>query len=258
MSSAALVLHQFRYDQKAFWRNPASLFFTVSLPVIFLLIFATIFGDDLVEINGGEVKTTTYYVPAIITLAVVSATLVSLAFSLVVARENGVLKRGRGTPMPSWVFIAGRVGNAIVVSVIMLVLLTLIGRIVYGVEIPFDRLPAVLVTLTLGAAAFCCMGVALTAVIPSEDAAAPITNATVLPLYFLSGVFIPQSEIPSGVLEFSNAFPIRHFFEAFFTAWDPNTTGAGFEWGHLAVVAAWGALGLVLAIRYFRWTPREG
>lgn len=257
MSSVALVLHQFRYDQKAFWRNPASLFFTVSLPVIFLLIFATIFNDEILEIGTG-INAETYYVPAIITLAVVSAALVSLCFSLVVARENGVLKRGRGTPMPSWVFIAGRVGNAIVVSVIMLALLAVIGRVLYGVEIPFERLPAVLVTLVVGAASFCCLGIALTAVIPSEDAAAPITNATVLPLYFLSGVFIPQSEIPDGVLEFSSLFPIRHFFEAFFTAWDPNTVGAGFEWGHLAVVAAWGALGLVLAVRYFRWTPKEG
>ncbi len=258
MSSASLVLHQFRYDQKAFWRNPASLFFTVSLPVIFLLIFATIFGDDTIEVNGDHIKTTTYYVPAIITLAVISAALVSLCFSLVVARENGVLKRGRGTPMPSWVFIAGRVGNAIVVSMIMLVLISLIGRVVYGVEIPFERLPAVLVTLAIGAASFCCLGVALTAVIPSEDAAAPITNATVLPLYFLSGVFIPESEIPSGVLAFSSAFPIRHFFQAFFTAWDPKTVGAGFEWGHLAVVAVWGTVGLLLALRFFRWTPKDG
>jgi ABC-2 type transport system permease protein len=77
----------------------------------------------------------------------------------------------------------------------------------------------------------------------------------VLPLYFLSGVFIPESEIPSGVLHVADAFPVRHFFEAFFTAWDPATTGAGFEWGHLAVVAAWGAAGLVVALGTFSWTP---
>ncbi|MEK6276979.1 MAG: ABC transporter permease [Actinomycetota bacterium] len=258
MSGIALAAHQFRYDQKAFWRNPASLFFTVSLPVIFLVIFATIFGNDDTEINGITVKTTTYYVPAIITLAVVSAAMVSLAFSLVVARENGNLKRGRGTPMPSWVFFAGRIGNSIVVSVIMLVLLTVIGRILYGVEIPFERAPAVLVTLMIGAAAFCCMGIAITIVIPSEDAAAPITNATVLPLYFLSGVFIPQSEIPEGVLQFADLFPIRHFFEAFFTAFDPHSVGAGFEWGQLAVVAAWGVAALLVSVWKFRWTPKNG
>ena len=255
MSSLALVAHQFRYDQKTFWRNPASVFFTVMLPVIFLLIFATIFGNDTIDGRNG-VKTTTYYVPAIITLAIVSATMVSLAINLTVARENGVLKRGRGTPLPSWVFIAGRVGNSIVVSVLMLVLLTTLGRIVYGVEIPWERLPAVLVTLAVGAASFCCLGIALTAAIPSEDAAPAITNVTVLPLYFLSGVFIPDSEIPAGVLTFAGLFPIRHFFEAFFTAFDPYTVGAGFEWGHLAVVAAWGAAGFVVALRVFRWTPR--
>ena len=195
--------------------------------------------------------------PAIVTLAVVSATMQSLAISLTVDRENGILKRGRGTPLPNWVFFAGRVGNAIVVSVLLMIVVTAVGRVIYGVEVPpLERLPAVLVTLAIGAAAFCCLGVALTAVIPSEDAAAPISNVAVLPLYFLSGVFIPETEIPDGVLKVADLFPIRHFFEAFFAAYDPNTTGAGFEWGHLAIVAAWGVAGLLLAIRFFRWTPR--
>ena len=255
MSGLALALHQFRFDQKTFWRNPASVFFTVMLPVIFLLIFATIFGNDHIEELGG-VKTTTYYVPAIITLAVVSATMQSLAISLTVDRENGLLKRTRGTPLPSPVFIAGRIGNSIIVSVLMLIILAALGRALYGVEIPWERLPAVVVTLAIGAAAFSCLGIAITAAIPSEDAAAPITNVAVLPLYFLSGVFIPESEIPNGVLHVADAFPIRHFFEAFFTAWDPSTAGAGFEWGHLAVVGAWGLAGLAIATRTFRWTPR--
>lgn len=255
MSGATLALHQFRYDQKVFWRNPAAVFFTVLLPVVFLFIFATIFGSDEIEALGG-IKTTTYYVPAIITLAVVSATAQSLAISLTVARENGILKRGRGTPMPSWVFIAGRVGNAIVLSVLGLVVVATIGRIVYDVEIPWDRMPAVLVTLTVGAASFCCIGVALTAIITSEDAAPAITNAVLLPLYFLSGVFIPESEIPAGVLSVADVFPIRHFFEAFFAAWNPLTAGSGFEWGHLAIVAGWGIAALLIALRTFRWTPR--
>jgi ABC-2 type transport system permease protein len=249
-------MHQFRYEQKTFWRNPAAVFFTVMLPVMFLLIFATIFGNDRIDELGG-VKTTTYYVPAIITLAVVSAAMQSLAISLTVDRENGILKRTRGTPLPNWVFVAGRVGNAIVVAILSLVLLTLLGRIVYGVEIPWEQTPAVLVALGVGAASFCCLGIALTAAIPSEDAAAPITNVSLLPLYFLSGVFIPESEIPDGVLHFADAFPIRHFFEAFYTAWSPLTTGAGFEWGHLAMVAAWGVAGLLIALRTFRWEPRH-
>jgi ABC-2 type transport system permease protein len=256
MNALGLAVHQFRYDQKVFWRSPAAVFFTVLLPVIFLLIFATIFGNDTIQVAGG-IKTTTYYVPAILTLAVVSATMVNLAINLTRERESGILKRGRATPLPSWVFIAGRIGNAIVVALLMLVLIALLGRIVYGVAIPWSRAPAVLVTLVIGATSFCALGIALTALIPSEDAAPAVTNVSVLPLYFLSGVFIPETEIPSGVLHFANIFPIRHFFEAFFSAWVPSAgSGSGFEWGNLAVVAAWGVAGLLIAARTFRWAPR--
>ena len=257
MSGVALALHQFRYDQKSFWRNPAAVFFTVAFPLMFLLIFELIFGDDTLE-QLGNLKTDVYYVPAILTLAVVSATMQSVAIRLTTERENGILKRGRGTPMPPWVFFAGRIGNALVISLLMLIIVPAIGRLLYGVSIPWEHLPAVLVTLAIGAASFCALGVALTAIIPSEEAAPAITNVVIFPLYFLSGVLIPQTEIPDAVLNVADIFPIRHFFEAFFAAWNPQTAGAGFEWGQLAVVAAWGVVGLLLAIRFFRWTPRGG
>ncbi len=250
----SLVLHQLRYDQKVFWRNPAAVFFTVLFPVILLLIFAVVFGDNRIDVEGG-IEATTYYVPAIITLAVISATMQTLAMSIVIAREDGRLKRGRGTPMPAWVFMAGRIGNSIVLSLLMLAVVIALGRILYGVRIPWADLPELGVVLAVGAASFCCLGIALTAAIPSQDAAAPIVNALLLPLYFLSGVFIPDGELPSGVIDFANYFPVRHFFEAFF---DVYVNGSGPPWHHLAVVAAWGVGGLLLAIRYFRWTPRAG
>ena len=251
----SLLLHQLRYDQKVFWRNPAAVFFTVMFPVVLLLIFATIFGDQRIDGNGIEV--TTYYVPAIITLAVVSATMQTLAMSLVIARDDGRLKRGRGTPMPAWVFIAGRIGNSLVVAFLMLALVSVIGRALYGVPIPWSRAPELLVVLAVGAASFCCLGIALTALIPSQDAAAPIVNALLLPLYFLSGVFVPDDELPAGVIDFANHFPVRPFFQAIYDAYLPGN-GAALAWDHLLVVAIWGIAGLVLAIRFFRWTPRRG
>lgn len=252
----SLVLHQLRYDQKVFWRNPAAVFFTVAFPVILLLIFAAVFGDQTIDVAGG-IEITTYYVPAIITLAVISATMQTLAMSLVIAREEGRLKRGRGTPMPAWVFVAGRIGNSVVVAALMLVVVAALGRVLYGVPIPWARAPELLLVLVVGAASFCCLGIALTALIPSQDAAAPIVNALLLPLYFLSGIFIPEDELPAGVIEFANHFPIRHFFEAFFDAY-VDGAGAALSWGDLAVVGAWGLAGLLLAVRYFRWTPRGG
>jgi ABC-2 type transport system permease protein len=255
VTGIALAAHQFRYDQKTFWRNPASVFFTVMFPVMFLVIFDLVFGGSD-RIKGLGVDVSTYYVPAIVTLAVISATFQNLAMSVTIDREFGILKRGRGTPLPDWVFFAGRIGNSLVVSFAMLVLLAAIGRIAYGVEIPWNRAPAVGVSLAVGASTFCCLGLALTGAIPSQSAAAPITNIAIFPLYFLSGVFIPESEIPNGVLHVADAFPVRNFFEAFFTAWSPTTHGAGFEWGNLAVVAAWGIAGFLIASRTFSWTPR--
>lgn len=255
MSGLALIGHQFRYDQKAFWRNPASVFFTVMFPVIVFLILAVVFDGEVVDVEGG-VEATTYYVPAIMSLAIISATMQTLAMTLVVAREDGRLKRGRGTPMPPLVFIASRVGNSIVVALMMLALLAAIGGVLYGVDFPWERLPAILLALAVGAAAFCCLGIALTAVIPSQDAAAAIVNAMLLPLYFLSGVFIPEDQLPDGVISFANLFPVRHFFEAFFDAYVPG--GPMVAWENLAVVALWGVAGLLLAIKFFRWTPRSG
>jgi ABC-2 type transport system permease protein len=251
-----LAIHQFRFDQKTFWRNPAAVFFTVMFPVMFMVIFDLVFGGSD-RIQGLGVDVSTYYVPAIITLAVISATFQNLAMSVTIDREFGILKRGRGTPLPDWVFFAGRIGNSLVVSFAMLALLAGLGKIAYGVDIPWDRLPAVVVSVAVGAAAFCCLGLALTGLIPSESAAAPITNLAIFPLYFLSGVFIPESEIPDGVLHVADAFPVRHFFESFFAAWEPGTSGAAFQWADLAVVAAWGVGGFVLALRIFRWTPRQ-
>lgn len=264
MSTPALVLHQFRFDQKTFWRDPASVFFTVGLPVMFLFIFATIFGNDTIDVRGG-VKTTTYYVPAIIVLAVVSATFVSPAISITQEREGGVLKRVRGTPLPSWVFIAGRVGNALVVSALMVIAVTMIGWLLtvagwlsFDITIPTTTLPAVVIALLVGATSFACMAFALTTVIPSEKAAPAFANAIALPLLFISGIFIPDSEVPSGVLSVADVFPVRPLFESFFAAFDPGSSGAGIELGDLAVVAAWGLAGLAIAVWRFRWSPRRG
>lgn len=256
MSAAALVVHQFRFEQKVFWRSPAAVFFTVMFPVIFLLLFASLFGDQ--EIEGLGIDAATYYVPGIITLAVVSATLVNVSMRMVEMRESGRLKRLHGTPLPTWAYVGGRIGNAFVVSVLMVVIVTLLGSVLYGVEVPTTTIPALLVTLVVGTFAFCSLGLALSLAIPSEQAAPPITNFTVLPLYFLSGVFVPESEIPDGVLTFASLFPIRPFFQAFLTAYDPLTQGAGFDWGHLAVVAAWGVAGILVTVRFFRWSPYHG
>jgi ABC-2 type transport system permease protein len=255
MSSARLAVRQVHFDVRSYLRNPPAVFFGLLLPVLFLLIFATIFGNDTVKSRGG-IKTTTYYVPGLVGLGIVSTTFVGLSMTLVVLRENRVLKRLRGTPLPAWVFIAGRVSVAISMAFAVAVVLVAIGALLYGVSVPGHTLPGVLLALIVGAASFCCLGVAMSSAIPNEDAAPAVVNAVVLPLYFISGLFFPVDDAPKWLTDVANLFPIRHLVLALLDAFDPATKGAGIDWGHLAVVAGWGIAGLLVAMRTFRWTPR--
>lgn len=253
----ALVAHQTRYDLISFWRNREGRFFTLVLPLIFLVIFATVFGNENVELEGGRlINLSTYYVPNLMALAIISAALQNLVSAVVTQREGGILKRRRATPVPAGVLIAGRALTSIVVAFGNFVLLAIVGRLAYGVTVPGRTLPAMLVAVAVGAAAFCCLGFALAAVVKSEESAQPVLQATVLPLYFISGVFFPEDTIPDWLLAVADVFPIRHLAKALFEAYDPATTGAGFAFGHLAIVAAWGAAGIVFAVRRFKWTPQ--
>jgi ABC-2 type transport system permease protein len=253
-----LVWHQFRYDQRTFWRDPAAVFFTVALPIVFLLLFVSIFGNDPIEVEGRTLRGATYYVPGIVTLALVSATLVNLSITVTMARERGVLKHLRSTPLPPWVFMAGRIGTAAVVTVLLVVVLLALGRLFYDVTVPTNTVPGVVLSVVVGTASFCALAFALTAVIPSENAAPPITNAIVLPLYFMSGLFVPEDQLPETMRLVAEAFPVKHLFQALLTAFDPTTSGTGIRGGHVAVMAVWGVAGLLAATRLFRWTPRSG
>ncbi|MEW6155134.1 MAG: ABC transporter permease [Actinomycetota bacterium] len=254
--SGTLLLHQYRYDQKQFWREPATVFFTVALPLLFLFLFVSIFGNDTVVVRGHEIKASTYFVPGIVTLSVVSATVLNLAITFTILREKGQLKRVRSTPLPPWVYLGGRVLTATVVCVLLVAAVTLLGWLVYGVSLPTHTLPGLLLTLLVGTTACCALGFALTTIIPSENAAPAITNAIILPLYFFSGIFIPDSSLPEAMKFVGSIFPVRHLFQSFLYAFDPLTEGAGIAAGHLAVVAAWGVVGALVAVRSFRWTPR--
>ncbi len=259
MSAPSLLWHQYRYDQRQFWREPASVFFTVALPLIFLFIFVTIFGNNETEIGDGVVvKGSTYYVPGILALAIVSATMMNLSITFTILREKGLLKRVRSTPLPPWVYLAGRVATATVVTVLLVVVVTLLGRVVYGVTVPTSTLPGLALTVLVGTASLCALGFALTAIIPSENAAPAVTNAVILPLYFFSGIFIPNDQIPSGMRLIGDIFPVKHLFEALLTAFDPSASAPGIAWEHLGVLLAWGVFGGIIATRFFRWTPRTG
>jgi ABC-2 type transport system permease protein len=251
-----LALHQFRYDLRAFLRNGQSRFFTLVLPVLFLVIFANVFGGhNTVEVTGGRIPTSVYYVPGIITLGIIAAAFVNLVISVTAQRESGVLKRRRATPVPAAAIIAGRALTAVVVALGITAVLLAMGWAFFKASVPGRSAPALVVTVIVGALAFCCLGFALASVIRNEDAAQPITQASMLPLYFISGVFVAVSVLPHWLVDVADVFPVRHLAAALLTAYNPHTTGAGFAGGDLLVVALWGVGGLVVALWRFSWVP---
>ena len=248
-----LVGHQARFDLLAFLRNRQSRFFTLVLPIIFLVIFVSVFGNHVV--GPGNVKASTYYVPGLSALAVIAGSFVNLVISVTAQRESGVLKRRRATPVPAWVLIAGRALTAIVVSLGVMTVLLLIGRFGYGVSLRAGTLPGVVVTAVVGAITFCCLGFALTTVIKSADAAQPMVQAIMLPLYFISGVFIPNVNLPGWLQDVAKVFPVQHLANGLHHAFDPATHGSGIVWSDLGVLALWAAAGLIVALTQFSWTP---
>lgn len=238
-SAPALAMHQFRFDLRAFLRNRQSRFFTLALPVLFLVIFASVFGGkhDTVAVAGGNIDTSVYYVPGIVALGIIAAAFVNLVISVTAQREAGALKRRRATPIPAAAIIAGRAMTAVVVAIAITSILLTIGWTRFGAHVPARTAPALVVTVVLGAVAFCSLGYALTSVIRNEDAAQPVTQFILLPLYFISGIFVPSVSLPHWLVEVANVFPVRCLASALLIAYNPHTTGTGFAGTDLLVVA---------------------
>lgn len=255
MSTAAMTLRQLRYENKAFWRNPAAAFFTFAFPLMFLVIFNLIFGNNEVgEVDGESISGSTFYVPAIAAFSVITACFTNMSISVVFLRDEGILKRVRGTPLPASAYLLARVIHSTIIAVLLVVIVSVAGYFFYDVTLPTDDLPRLAMIVLVGAAAFSALGLAHTAIVPNADAAPPVVNATILPLLFISDVFIPLEDAPAWLISFAKIFPIWHYSHAMLEAFDPFDV---FEAGNLFVVAAWGVAGLLLAIRFFSWEPRR-
>ncbi len=254
----SLIAHEFGSDLRCFRRNIQSVFFTFALPVLFLVILASIFGNATVKVPGGSIKESVYYVPGIIAFGLIAAAFSNLTLTVVRNRESGIYKRRRATPLPASAVIAARALVAVLIALAITAVLLGIGWAAYGANIPGRTAPAFILDIIVGAAAFCCLGFAVASLIRNVDAAQPVIQAIVLPLGFISGIFIATSELPSWLADIGKVFPVEPLAAALLAAYNPHTTGSGLRWGDLAVLAAWGAAGLIIAVRRFSWLPRGG
>jgi ABC-2 type transport system permease protein len=242
MSTAALAWQQFRLERKMFWRNPSAAFFNFLLPPLLLVLTATAFNvaDEELDI----------LIPGVAGMGILATTFTSLAFNLTWLRDEGVLKRIRGTPMPPAAYVAGLIGSAAVNAVLQVALVVTIGNLAYGVDWPHD--PALLALFTLlGLVCFAALGVAFSHAIPNEEAAPAYTNAVFLPLIFISGVFYSADELPDALKAIAEALPLKHLIDGLSEA----IVGGGGDAATAAlVVGGWTVAGIVLAVRFFRWS----
>ena len=258
MSDLGLTLRQVRFTNKAFWRNPASAFFTFAFPLMFLVIFTSLLGNGTTDGPGGsQITQSTYYVASMAAFAVITACYTNVAISVTFNRDSGILKRTRGTPLPAWAYLAARVIHALIVSIILVVITVAFGTAFYHADIPSGvGLLQFLAVLGVGAMSFAALGLALTSIIPNADASPPIVNASILPLLFVSGTFFRISEdAPAWIRQVGRVFPVKHFTDAMLAGFygKPFT----FEWSDVLVIAVWGLVGLALAARFFSWEPRK-
>jgi ABC-2 type transport system permease protein len=246
-----VILHQLRNEQRLFWRSRELAFFTFLLPIVFFVLLGSVYGNDRIE----GVKGSSYLLAGMLGYGVVATAFAGLAITTVIRREEGILKRIRGTPLPPWTYVTGVLLSILAVYALQSALLIALGRALFGVPFPTRWLSLVL-TLLLGGVAFAALGLGLTAAVRSAEGSSAVVNAVYLPMSFVSGSFFSPHSFPDFLQKIAEVLPLTHLIRLIRDVllrhdqiWDHGQA--------VAAVAAWGAVGVVAAVRWFRWEPRE-
>ncbi len=247
--SEAIVLtwRQYRLERRMFWRNPSAAFFNFLLPLLFLGFFGAILHGNRHDIE--------VIVPGIAGMAVMSTTFSALAYNIVFLRERGVLKRIRGTPLPTGSYFGGVAANAVTNTAFQIAIIVVAGKILFGLGWPRDWIE-LSVFVVAGVVCFASLGVAFAHVIPNFESTAAYVNAVFLPVIFISGVFYDVKHVPAFLRDIAEALPLKHLIDGLSGAMVKGT-GLGAHLDALAVIGLWGAFGLYFAVRGFSWEQRR-
>jgi ABC-2 type transport system permease protein len=234
-----LVGWQIRYEQRSYWRNRGRGLFTFAFPLMFLVIFASLDSSAHIKSLGG-ISYDDFLVPGILAYAVITTTFVNLAISTAILRDEGVLKRMQGTPLPRWAYVAARIGSCALVMAAITIVVVLAGVIFWGLTLRLEALPAIAVTLLLGTAAFTTLGIGILRFVKNADTAPVIVN------------LFPTNTLPHTLRSIASAFPIKPLASSLQYAFDPRHHGAAFDWGSLRTLLIWAAVGTFLMVRFLR------
>jgi ABC-2 type transport system permease protein len=249
-----MIARQVRFTNLAFLRNPAAAIFTIGFPLGLLVLLTALLGDGTVERDGVTYDRAGYYVVAMAVFGLVSACYTNVAMSLTLAREQGILKRLRGTPFPLVAYLMARLAHATIVGFALVAVTVGYGAVALGTGLPSGTdLARFVATIAIGSACFAALGLAVSTLVPNAAAAPPLVNGVMFPLLLLSGVFVPiGDDAPGWVTAIADVFPVKPFFDAAFASF---FEAASFVWSDLTVVTAWLVGAALLAVSRFRWEP---
>jgi ABC-2 type transport system permease protein len=244
MSDAvALTWRQYRLERHMFWRNPSAAFFNFALPLLFLAAGGIILHGKQHDLN--------LLVPAIAGMSVMSTTFTALAYNIVFLRERGVLKRIRGTPLPTISYFGGVAANAVTNTAMQIAIITVAGKLFFGIGWPLDWLELV-VFVVAGVICFAALGVAFAHVIPNFESTAAYVNAVFLPVVFVSFYVFDSKSAPTFVRNIAEALPLKPLIDGLSAAMVTGK-GLGDNLSALVVIALWGVFGVYFAVRGFSW-----
>ena len=247
---------QVRYEQRAYWRNRGRGVFTFVFPVMLLVIFASLDKGATIASRGG-IPYDDFFVPGILAYGVITTTFVNLAMATAVLRDAGVLKRMQGTPLPRWAYVAARVVSASAVTLVMSVVVLVLGVALYGLDFRVAQLPALIVTLLLGTAAFTTLGIGITRFIPSAESGPVFINLIIWPLTFISNIWFPIDSLPKILRTIADIFPIKALASGLQYVFDPRHHGSLFDASSLRTLAIWTVIGVYLMVRFLRQPQGE-
>jgi ABC-2 type transport system permease protein len=246
-----LLLREVAAQQRLFWRSREAAFFTFLLPIVFLVLLGSVYGDE--EIEG--IRASTYLLAGLLGYGVVATAFAGLAITLVLRRESGVLKRVRGTPLPTAIYLGALIASTLVVIALSACAQLLVGRVLLDAHLPAAP-GSFALALLLGAVAFAALGLAFTGAVRSAEGSSAAVNALYLPLVFISGVFFSVETLPGFLQAVAEVSPLTYLLRLVrATLIDGEGILAAPE--DVLVLVVWGLAGLVIAVRVFRWEPRE-
>jgi ABC-2 type transport system permease protein len=254
----SLVLHTTRYTLLAFRRNRRARLLTLVFPLLLLVIFDGVFHGGHTEVNGVSVDYGAFFAPSVIVFTLTTTTLAMLISSVVSQRELGILKRRRATPLPAATLIVSQSLAVIAMAVSAVALLVVVASVAFDTSPASDGGPALVLAVIFGSAAFCGLAYALTTFVDSADSAQPLIQLIMFPLFFISGIWVPTSELPSWLNDVASFFPVEHVADLVHRSY-VGVVPAVPMLGDVAVLAAWAVVGAAIASRRFQWYPaRKG